>query len=107
MKKADGTRRLDASLLQRAGLTPEFALKLLEDIESDSDEQASRAIAQCNSFFSKFCPELLRLPSDRFKFEAVMYSGAPGWERVLHGLAPRYIPDHQAMLKAVHRLMVQ
>lgn len=39
-----------------------------------------------------------------------MRSLAPGqsyydWALVLEGLAPHYIPEHQAMLDAVHQLM--
>ncbi|MBL9049790.1 MAG: NTPase [Tabrizicola sp.] len=58
-------------------------------------------------FVSKHCPELMGLPDDRYGLgpapEGKIWHD---WYKVLVGFGPRYVPEHEAMLQAVHRLMV-
>lgn len=61
---------------------------------------------ECREFVDQRCPELFDIPDDRYGLLPPQSGGEwPDWYKVLAGLGPRYIPEHQAMLDAVHRFM--
>lgn len=101
--------------LSRLGLTPAAALRMKEAAEAEDAvfyfmDDRRRSETERNrrrmKFVEETCPELLGLPDDRYGIIEPPKSGEwPDWYKVLAGLGPRYIPEHQAMLDAVHRLM--
>ncbi|ETD86889.1 KAP family P-loop NTPase fold protein [Rhodobacter capsulatus] len=91
--------------LKRSRLTPEEAKKLIAGTETDSIAQVNAAMKRCHQFLTTYCTDFDDLPADRLELLTSKDATAPGL-RVLAGLGPRYIPEHQAMLNAVHRLMV-
>jgi KAP family P-loop domain len=94
--------------LPRSELTPKLCRKLLKDDDKDNDINiAGRKQFQRSQFVRGTFPELLGLPDERYGLQpAQLGVDWPEWYLVLVCLGPRYIPEHQAMLQAVHRLMV-
>lgn len=96
-------RRLKkAELLSRADLTQGQAESLLKGLNSpDNNGRRER----CEKFVRDTCRELLKL--DDYLYGLKRESGRDyyDWYKVLGGLGPRYLPEHEAMLQAVHRLM--
>jgi hypothetical protein len=91
-------------LLRRTGLNPSQVEGMLKDLDNfDIHRQAE---ARCRKFVSDTCPELLRLPDELYGLGKAPNGGDyPDWYKVLAGLGPRYLPDHQDMLQVVHRIM--
>jgi hypothetical protein len=103
--QTDGSRA--PRKLLRAGLTPENARKLLEAVNPDhsfAGEERNRYA--CEKYVNENCQELKTLPEDRYIL-APLTGGRTYFDhfKVLGGLAPSYIPEHEAMLRAVHRMM--
>ena len=92
--------------LKRAELTPEKATSVLKPGEHDGSIRAENSTYVFDKFIKETCPELLNLPQDRYEL-APLEGGRTYYDhfKVLGGLGPRYIPEHQAMLQAVHRLL--
>jgi len=98
---------MDHSLvvLARAELTRNAAEQALK--ADDFVGQSGLLLVSGQLLVRKSCPELVGLPEDRYGLEpAPAGQHWHDWIKVLAGLGPRYIPEHQAMLQAVHRLMV-
>lgn len=94
--------------LMRAELTPEKAKSVLTSVERDHSSRTEREhIYVCEKFVKETCPELIKLPDDRYKL-APPEGGGTYYDffKVLGGLGPHYVPEHKEMLQAVHRLMV-
>ncbi|ETD81827.1 KAP family P-loop NTPase fold protein [Rhodobacter capsulatus] len=92
--------------LPRAALTPSQAANYVKELKM-LGQSSEKIWAASERFVRENCSDLLGLPRDRYQFPAPADRGVDtGFVLVLAGLGPRYIPDHQAMLNAVHRLMV-
>lgn len=91
-------------LLRRAELTPSQAEALLQE-ETAFDGRGQREF-RCRSFIKESCPELDGLPDITYGLGKAPNGGEYfDWYKVLKGLGPSYVPEHEAMLQAVHRLM--
>ena len=94
--------------LARVQLTPDKAQAILTPTSYDGSSRAEREHAYaCENFVNETCPELKSLLPERYQL-APLDRGRTYYDhfKVLKGLGPHYIPEHQAMLQAVHRLMV-
>lgn len=90
-------------LFRRAELTRDQAAKLLS---SDDALDESQVRVRCKKFVIQICPELQHLDDPLYGLEkSGGAQGYPDWYKILQGLGPRYLPEHEAMLQAVHRLM--
>lgn len=86
-------------ILPRIAVTPEACSNLREtngigELIGETREGAA--------FLAKNCKELLTLEMERFGLPSSTQSEWPDWVKIEH-LAQHYIPEHQAMLDAVHR----
>jgi hypothetical protein len=91
-------------LLRRADLNPSQVDGLLIDLKNHNFRRS--ADAKCQQFVRETCQELLVLPDDRYGLGRASNGGEyDDWYKVVAGLGPRYIPEHEAMLQAIHRLM--
>jgi hypothetical protein len=92
--------------LLRAQLTPDQPIKWqylnLRDMD---DEEYDKFQRKLHSFLFETCHPLLSLPSDRYRQDL---TGNRDFDEDGHKLffclAPWYIPEHQAMLDAVHKI---
>ncbi|HMS96624.1 MAG TPA: P-loop NTPase fold protein [Tabrizicola sp.] len=93
--------------LARAQLTPDMAESVLSSVKrtgSIRDEDTLRYA--CEKFVNDTCPELMGLSDDRYQLPPPGPNRYwPDYAKVLKGLGPRYIPEHEAMLAAVYELM--
>lgn len=93
-------------ILPRAALTPLVGAKWDgSPINSTRDEQSVRG--EKDGWVDKHCQELKDLPPDRYRMPPPPKGKT--WvasHQVLAGLAPWYIPEHQAMLDKAHALLV-
>lgn len=93
--------------LPRAMFSPRAAKQQFERAIDGSAASRSHMQNECREFVDQRCPELFDIPDDRYGLLPPQRGGEwPDWYKVLAGLGPRYIPEHQAMLDAVHRFMV-
>lgn len=98
--------RLSKEFLPRANVTPELAKARSELLGkgtrlNDSQHNASLREEEILREFPevlKISDEVCQVPNDQKDYFA--------WARIYNFLAPHYIPDHQAMLDAVHKLQV-
>ena len=87
-------------------LSPAKAKSVMESVKLDGsigDEQ--KLHRACEKFVHENCRDLIGLPDERYGLPPPNRGNYYPWYLVLEGLGPRYIPEHQAMLNAVHRLM--
>ncbi len=90
-------------LLLRAKLTPEATHKLRENLNSPYGSQAA---ATAEYSVREVYPELLGLPETVYLMPPAERGGSwHDWYKVLAGLGPRYLPEHEDMLRAVHRIL--
>lgn len=103
----DRSKKVSQSALPRAGLTPERAAKVREksEVRLDIRQEEERHFRR-NQFIQETCPELVGLEPDRYGV------GAPrvgevwrDWYLVLVGLGPKYVPEHEEVLRSVHSIM--
>lgn len=92
-------------LLPRAQLTPSHAESLIKELNNFDRNRSAEF--NCQKFVREKCGELVGLDEEIYG----LGRGPNGheyfdWYKVLAGLGPRYVPEHQDMLQAVHRLMV-
>ena len=93
--------------LSRAQLTPANSKRILEANKAGNSLGGEEQRYACEKFINETCPELRGLPDERYALGRPSGGGAySDYYKVLQGLGPRYIPEHQAMLLAVHKLMV-
>lgn len=98
-------RKTGQAVLPRLKLTPEYAnVKLQEYQDTDKNLKSFRMMSIEQGFREEF-DELYSLPEDRFVYP-IAFEGTPpnSWRKIALGLAPHYIPSHQAMLDGVMRL---
>lgn len=93
--------------LKRSALSPSKARDLVKKQRSADPRMKERHRQELESFVWETCVELLDLPNDRYLASPLEDKWVHDPSAFLQALGPRYIPDHQAMLNAVHRLMVQ
>lgn len=106
-KRPDNRLAFDQNLLRRADLTAEKCSKLLEALDSvgalggGNDTQY-----KLKKFVNDTCPELKNLPEDRYRLERLP-AGRTYYDfiKVLKGLGPHYLYEHQQVLSNVHRLL--
>lgn len=93
--------------LARAGLTPQKADGVINPTARDASfDREEKHRYSCEKFVAETCPELTNLPDDRYRLPKTERGYTYfDYAKVLRGLGPHYIPEHQAMLAAVHRLM--
>lgn len=104
-KRADGSVSFNHKVLPRAELTPERSTMLLT-IDPAKPLKLRNATQHLEEFTAQYCSVLLGLPPERYRMRSLALGQSYyDWALVLEGLAPHYIPDHQAMLDAVHQLM--
>jgi hypothetical protein len=90
--------------LPRARLEPQRARELADKVEGNKrSEGRDRYLAE--TFISENCPELVRLPIERYQLpdQRNYYD----WAKVLIYLAPRYIPEHQSVLDSVRAFQAE
>lgn len=96
-----------ADRLKRSRLTPERAAELTKENAYDDDVYLDSRDKEWNQFVKENCEEMKRVPVATYARPALRdLQDAGACYKIIAGLGPRYIPDHQAMLNAVHRLMV-
>lgn len=93
--------------LPRSSVTPEKANEIMEDTKNsiyETSKDKHRRDQIRASFIHETAPELAKLPKDRYRLpeDKNFYE----WALVLVYLAPHYIPDHQAVLRAVASVLV-
>lgn len=104
-RRVDGTLSFSPDLFLRAKLTPESAAGLLTGGEISSRAEDERHYKR-KKFIAENCPALKGLPPERYRMPPLPQGQSyHDWALVLQGLVPHYIPEHQAMLDAVHQLM--
>jgi hypothetical protein len=102
---------LTLTSLSRAKLTPIYGagrLKQWHDLSSISrgwDDDAEKMLNDINSELENEF-SLLIVYGDLSNSVSEIRRPIEDWQRVYQHLAPHYIPDHQAMLDAVHELQV-
>lgn len=96
------------NILPRASLLPEAIKKwdAPDNWRDWDDERIRRWRTQYRAFFEKFEDSFSGLTDDRFRLNDESIRRRPDFrEKLLLGLAPWYIPAHQAMLDQVHNLV--
>lgn len=92
----------DKSLLPRVQLIPAVAERLCQ--EALKDHSASgRNVSEAKEFVSKFCFPLTQLNEQIYAATEITMNHRP-WYRVLAGLGPIYLPEHEAVLTMVHEI---
>ena len=92
---------VSTSQLPRASLSPDAARKVIDKAEKKDETRWGQESHVMSSFVQETCPELKELPDARYPLPDDQ-NYFQSW-RVLHFLAPHYIPDHEAMLAHVHK----
>ncbi|PTQ74425.1 KAP family P-loop NTPase fold protein [Celeribacter persicus] len=100
----DVNKKPNAKALKRSVLTPQKVEQLLKS--DDDGFLSSFSQSEANEFVRSYCQELISVSQTAFKLPAA-YQGRslPDWLKVLVGLGPHYIPEHEAVLNAAHALM--
>ncbi|TNE69507.1 MAG: NTPase [Rhodobacteraceae bacterium] len=92
--------------LPRIALTPEIAEKFLNVDRWENREKAQKQEYERDQFVQKQCAPLLRLDDSAYRLPPPEGGGEYfGWAKVLKGLGPHYIPDHENVLSHAHALM--
>lgn len=106
--EADHSRKLNHAALPRAALTPEKATSVHKPQDTSRGiKDDERRAYDCKKFISETCPELIGLEPERYGLPPPPNGRGNwyDWHLVLAGLGPNYIPEHEAVLGSVHRLM--
>lgn len=108
-RRADNTLLFEKKLFPRGALTAEAAQRALDDKRPDGSIKSDQEYRyRCEKFIAETCPELRRLPEDRYGLPPPTGGGEYlDFYKVLAGLGPRYVPEHREILNNVHRLMQQ
>ena len=108
-RTADGKLRFDRKLLSRAALTPDRAADLLRDSDNYASVDGDRKRQyRCETFIRETCPELSGLAEDRYRMAPPPRGDRwLDYYKLLAGLGPRYVPEHQQILDAIHLMMVE
>ncbi|SFN93781.1 KAP family P-loop domain-containing protein [Roseovarius lutimaris] len=103
----DGRELIAEGFLRRACLTPKVAEQFSEPLNYRSGREEQKREYEAKEFIQKNCQELLGLPEDRYK-SPHLGNGRTyfEWVPVCVHLAEHYVPGHQAILDALHRLEV-
>ena len=94
-------------VLARANITPSAVETWAEppDWRNWNEKRLQARGKQYREFIDSTCDALYSVPRDLYRFtDQGFRNSRDSGERVLHGLAPWYIPEHQAMLDAVHKI---
>ncbi|MDJ0822917.1 MAG: P-loop NTPase fold protein [Paracoccaceae bacterium] len=102
MVRSTGDR---SEVLPRARLVPEVAEKFKSSSASETDVYRAQNTAEI--WVNDNCVELVGLSDERYRSPPARRGFSFfDWARVVHHLSQHYIPEHQAMLDAVHRYQV-
>jgi hypothetical protein len=94
----------EKTLPKRFGVTPSTAERLLaKQPKTRLIQDENKWSSDLNFFVEDKLPELLTLSNEQLRTDE-MNKDYYYWARVYKFLAPHYIPEHQAMLDAVHKL---
>ncbi|WP_415921580.1 P-loop NTPase fold protein [Tateyamaria sp. SN6-1] len=102
---AFATKKIKSLSFKRGFLTPYFADRLKQSSSFEMPDGSHFVSPDAiNSALSSEYSVLSRLPVERFvAYEKSAHRNSRSWDDVLFGLAPHYIPDHEAMLASVHK----
>ncbi len=89
-------------MLERANFTPEAAVRYIKRISNTWD---ATQCAEVVEYFRRKLPELLSLYGHDAIVSGTFHTRTAVLTQMFQGLGDHYIPDHQAMLDAVHQLM--
>lgn len=93
----------EEEFLSRALLTPSIGERFMHRGGFHEDER--RKEVEAEEYVNKYCRELCGIPNDRFRLPD--NRNYHPWAKVTLHLAKHYLPDHERILNAVHKLQVE
>jgi hypothetical protein len=93
------------SILPRMSLSPDYAEKEREELRNTEHNLKRLKTLRIDEKFRERFDELYSLPEYQYLYPSGFTGNPPSdWRKIAIGLAPHYIPSHQAMLDGVMRL---